>query len=84
MSTEHNVQTDGEVHAVIEKSPDQVIVVQRKEFKGHDLVDVRIFYAADSEDEMEIEWRPTRKGIAFNIEQLDDVIEGLQKAQGSP
>ncbi len=83
MSTEHNVQTDGDVHAVVEKSPDQVIVVQRKEFKGHDLVDVRIFYAADSEDEMEIEWRPTRKGIAFNIEQLDDVIAGLQKAQGA-
>ena len=82
MSDEHNVQTDGEVYAVIEKSPDQCIVVQRKEFKGHDLVDVRIFYAADADDEMEIEWRPTKKGIAINVEQLDDVIEGLQKIRG--
>ena len=81
MSTEHNVQTDGEVYAVVEKSPDQVIVVQRKEFKGHDLVDVRLFFASESDDEMEIEWRPTRKGIAINVEQLDDVIEGLQKVR---
>jgi len=58
----------------IHKSDDTVICVSRQEFQNRKFIDVRQYYKnADGE------FRPTRKGVTFPPELLDNVIEGLQK-----
>ncbi len=57
----------------IEKNVFEDILVQLTEFKGHELVDVRV-YVRDSE-------KFTRKGIAFRPELLPGVIRALQEAE---
>ena len=45
----------------IRKNNSEVIRIQLKEYEGHKLVDIRVWY----EDENG-EYKPTKKGISFN------------------
>ena len=45
----------------IRKNKSEVIRIQLKEYEGHKLVDIRVWY----EDE-NWEYKPTKKGISFN------------------
>ena len=45
-------------------------------FKGKPLINFRTGYFTDAG-----EWLPTRKGCTFNPEEIDQVIEVLQKAK---
>src|SRR4051794_20130335 len=58
---------DGTLIATIEKNVSEEIRVSLTEFKGHSLVDVRVF-AGDGER------RATKKGVTFNVSKLSDVI----------
>ncbi len=58
----------------LEKSPTEKIIIEDSEYKGHQLVSLRIYFLADED-----EWRPTKKGVTFKREQLDEVLEALQK-----
>lgn len=60
----------------IEKNSSNKIRVSLTDFKGHDFVDVRVYY----EDE-DGEYKPTKKGIALKPEVIPEVIEALQKAE---
>ena len=60
----------------IEKNASNKIRISLTEFKGYDLVDLRVYY----EDE-EGEYKPTKKGIALKPEMIPLVIEGLQEAE---
>ena len=56
----------------IRKNSFEVVRVQSTNFKGLDLIDIRIFYQ-DGED-----LKPTRKGVTVRREQLDKLIQALQ------
>ena len=56
----------------IQKNSVEVVRVQNTNFKGFDLVDIRIFYQ-DGES-----LKPTKKGITIKREQLDKLIQALQ------
>ena len=45
----------------IRKNKSEVIRIQLKEYEGHKLVDIRVWY----EDENG-EYKPTKKGVSFN------------------
>ena len=65
----------------IPKNTREVIRVQRTQFKGYELVDVRVFY----QDEDAGEYRPSRKGISLKqnlLPQLINALEGLGQAPG--
>lgn len=62
--------------AIIPKNKRESLVVRLYEYEGHQLADVRAFYAADGD-----ELKPTGKGTSFNVRLLPDVIRGLQKAE---
>ena len=49
------------------------IYVTKNEFKGKTLVHIRVYFQNDSG-----EWTPTKKGVTFPIEKLDDIIEALE------
>jgi hypothetical protein len=56
----------------IDKNTQEIIRVQPTEFKGYQLVDIRVFYRDGDE------LKPTKKGITFKREMLTEVINCLK------
>lgn len=63
--------------AEIQKNVKETIKITRDEFNGHDLCSIRVFTIGDDGKQY-----PTKKGITFKVEILDQIIEALKKAQG--
>jgi hypothetical protein len=62
-----------------ERSETEKLIVEDTEYKGHQLVTLRIYFLSKEE-----EWLPTKKGVTFRRDQLDDVLDALTKIkQGS-
>ena len=62
------------MHFELEKSPTEKLVIENNEYKGHDLVSLRIYFLSNEE-----EWLPTKKGVTFRRDQLDEVLDALNK-----
>ncbi len=58
----------------LERSPTERLIIENTEYKGHDLVTLRIYFLSKEE-----EWLPTKKGVTFKMDQLDNVLESLNK-----
>jgi hypothetical protein len=63
--------------ATIRKNTREEIRVTRGEYKGHDIIAVRVWF----EDRETGEMRPGKDGLAFRVDLVDEVIEGLQAAK---
>jgi hypothetical protein len=61
--------------ATVAKNSLEEIRVSLSEFKGHRLVDVRIFASFDKPTD---EKRATKKGVCFKVEKLDELVNALQ------
>lgn len=62
-----------------ERSETEKLIVEDTEYKGHQLVTLRIYFLSKEE-----EWLPTKKGVTFRRDQLDEVLDALTKIkQGS-
>ena len=57
----------------------EVVRIVREDYKGADLVNIRVWYRADNG-----EMRPSKTGITIKGDQIDQLIEALQavKAEG--
>ena len=53
----------------LERSDTEKLVIESSNYKGHDLVSLRIYFLSKEE-----EWLPTKKGVTFRREQLDEVL----------
>ncbi len=62
--------------ADIPKSRGEVIRVEITEYSGKKLLNIRIWYT-DKEGKL----APTKKGVALNIEQFDDLKNALAEAE---
>lgn len=58
----------------LERSPTERLIIEDSEYKGHKLVSLRIYFLSADE-----EWLPTKKGVTFKREQLDEVLDMLNK-----
>ena len=58
----------------IHKRHDLIIRVSEKEYLGHNFFDIRQYYKND-----EGEFKPTRKGVTFSHDLLEEVIDELKK-----
>jgi hypothetical protein len=58
----------------IERNPTEKLIIEDSEYKGHELVTLRIYFLSREE-----EWLPTKKGVTFKRDQLDEVLEALKK-----
>jgi transcriptional coactivator p15 (PC4) len=56
----------------LERSETEKLIIENSEYKGHDLVSLRIYFLSK-----ENEWLPTKKGVTFRLDQLDEVIKAL-------
>ncbi|WP_426039466.1 PC4/YdbC family ssDNA-binding protein [Brevundimonas sp. DC300-4] len=63
--------------ATIGKNASEEVRVVLDTFKGHNLVDMRVF-AAFSAAAVKM---PTKKGLSCRVEMLPDLIEGLRQAE---
>lgn len=75
--TKEKKETKQEVICDIPKSETEVIRVSTNEYKGHSFVDLRLFF----KDRESGEFRPTRKGLVVKREFLNDLVEGIWKAE---
>ena len=67
--------------ATVRKNAREEIRVSRGDFKGHDIVGLRVWYQDRDTGEM----RPGKDGLAFRVELVDEVIEALRAAKdGAP
>lgn len=62
--------------ATVPKNAKEVLQVAIREFKGYDLLDLRVFVDVDEEEP-----RPTQKGISLRVTRMPALIEALKKAQ---
>ncbi len=60
-----------------QKNAAEEIRISLTSYKGHDLIDVRVYYLVDGPDE---EWKPTPKGICMKREHTEKLLEGLKLA----
>ncbi|SLN23346.1 Transcriptional Coactivator p15 (PC4) [Roseivivax jejudonensis] len=62
----------------IRKNDREEIRIMRNDFKGHDMINVRVFYDAGGE------MKPGKQGIAFKAELLSDFLEVLTEVRNMP
>jgi hypothetical protein len=58
----------------MERSETEKLIIESSEFKGRDLVSLRIYFLSKEQ-----EWLPTKKGVTFRRDQLDEVLDALNK-----
>ena len=63
--------------ATISKNRVEEIRISLSEYLGHDLINLRTFATVDATSERV----PTRKGLAFKVALLPEVIKGLRQAE---
>ncbi len=61
---------------VISKNKREQFQIYRSEYMGHQLMNIRVFFACDDEAEV----KPSHKGIAFNTKLLGEVIRAIDLA----
>jgi hypothetical protein len=62
--------------ARIAKNPTEEVRVSLTSFRGHDLVDIRVFF----QDEQG-EWRPTKRGVSLSVDSFAELREAIAKAE---
>ncbi|MDE2223324.1 MAG: transcriptional coactivator p15/PC4 family protein [Candidatus Omnitrophica bacterium] len=63
--------------AVFPKNKFQEVHVGIREFKGNDLIDIRIWTAAQGVDQMV----PTAKGVSINVHLLPKLLQALAETE---
>jgi predicted phosphoadenosine phosphosulfate sulfurtransferase len=61
-----------EVIAQFEKNATEVVRVALTEYRGHKLIDVRVYYSDD-----EGQYRPTKKGVSLSVDLYPDFKKAL-------
>ena len=68
----------GQIIKDIQRNEREIIRIEVSEFKGKDLINLRIWYQAiDSNGD--IIYKPTQKGIAVDISRYDELKDGIDK-----
>ncbi len=62
----------------IERNNREIIRIEVSEYKGVELINLRIWYQA-IDDNGDVVYKPTQKGVAINISKYDDLKEGIEK-----
>ncbi len=62
----------------IERNNKEIIRIEVSEFKGMELINLRIWYQA-FDDKGNMVYKPSQKGIALNISKYNELKEGIDK-----
>ena len=62
----------------IERNNKEIIRIEISEFKGRELINLRIWYQA-IDDKGDVIYKPSQKGVALNISKYDELKQGIDK-----
>jgi hypothetical protein len=62
--------------ARIAKNPTEEVRVSLTSYRGHDLVDIRVFFQDDQG-----EWRPTKRGVSLSVDSFSELRDAIAKAE---
>lgn len=68
---------ESKILAAIPRSATEEIHIQINEYKGKKYLDLRVYYTTDDG----LNWNPTKKGVTFPPEKLEDVKNAIEEAQ---
>lgn len=60
-----------------QKNATEEVRISLTNYKGYDLIDVRIYYLNVGSEE---EWKPSRRGICMQRDHMQRLLEGLKLA----
>lgn len=63
----------------IKKNNNEIIRIEVSEFKGRELINVRIWYQAIDSASGDLVFKPTQKGITLNIAEFEELKDGIEK-----
>ena len=62
--------------ARIPKNPTEEVRISLTSYRGHDLIDIRVFF----QDEQG-EWRPTKRGVSLSVDAFTELRDAIGKAE---
>jgi hypothetical protein len=63
----------------IKKNNNEIIRIEVSEFKGRDLINIRIWYQSIDSGSGELVFKPTQKGVTLNISEFEELKDGVEK-----
>lgn len=63
----------------IKKNNNEIIRIEVSEYKGRDLINIRIWYQAIDGASGDVVFKPTQKGITLNISEFEELKDGVEK-----
>ncbi len=63
------------------RNNNEIIRIEVSEFKGKELINLRIWYVAGRDMDGNDIYKPTQKGVALNISEFAELKEGIDKLE---
>ncbi len=63
----------------IQRNANEIIRIEVSEFKGKELINLRIWYLAGRDGSGNDVYKPTQKGVALNISEFHELKDGIDK-----
>ena len=63
----------------IKKNNNEIIRIEVSEFKGRELINIRIWYMSQDSSSGDVIYKPTQKGIALNVSEYEELKDGIEK-----
>ena len=61
----------------IKRNANEIIRIEVSEFKGRELINIRIWYQAIAGGD--VVFKPTQKGVTLNISEFEELKDGIEK-----
>lgn len=63
----------------IKKNNNEIIRIEVSEYKGRDLINIRIWYQSIDAGSGDLVYKPTPKGVTLNISEFEELRDGVDK-----
>lgn len=63
----------------IQKNNSEIIRIEVSEFKGRELINIRIWYSSIDGGSGDIIYKPTQKGVTLNINEFKELKDGIDR-----
>jgi hypothetical protein len=63
----------------IKKNNNEIIRIEVSEYKGRDLINIRIWYQTIDSGSGDLVFKPTQKGVTLNISEFEELKDGVEK-----
>ena len=63
----------------IQRNSSEIIRIEVSEFKGRELINIRIWYQTIDSRSGDVVYKPTQKGVTLNITEFEHLKDGIDK-----